>query len=84
MCIRDSALVDLAADLGRLVAAELAGLFLDLAFGLVPLAFQLVVHCKYLLDLTRAVGRSNTAQIWCHTRLVFMQRMTGVYRPRVI
>src|SRR2546430_6604638 len=46
------ALIDLAADLGRPVAAELADLFLDLAFSLVPLAFDLVVHSVSSLDAT--------------------------------
>src|SRR5256885_3048313 len=39
-------LVPLAAELGRLVATKLAGLFLDLALGLVALAFDLVLHAQ--------------------------------------
>src|SRR5207247_2601223 len=69
------ALLDLAADLGRLVAAELAGLFLDLAFGLVPLAFDLVVHAKPPLPTARGPITSegicdaipgSFSSGWCH------------------
>src|SRR5690349_7286787 len=41
-------LVELAADLSGPVADGLAGLFLDLALGLVPLAFCLVLHFDLL------------------------------------
>src|SRR3954470_2166299 len=45
-------LVGLAAPLGGAIAYELAGLFLDLAFALVPLAFGLVFHVVLLVRVT--------------------------------
>src|SRR5205814_8933337 len=74
------ALIDLAADLGRLVAAELAGLFLDLAFALVPLAFDLVVHISFVASLvpqgTAEKGRKTGAT--SPARLVDVAAVTDV------
>src|SRR5438552_6491498 len=61
-------LVPLAAELGRLVATELAGLFLYLALGLVALAFDLVLHGSSLLAPTTGT-RLMGPQVPCRWRV---------------